>query len=182
MGPTVSLSPIRVGSSRRLVGSLRHPYPSRGEVSPRIYKCLKNAGIRGVTTLEDEARKLAVLFEEEERVLVAYLFGSYAMGLETPRSDVDIAVLLSEVPERPLEYYLRLERELAKVLERDVDLVFLNDAPPLLRYQVIKYGKLLFSRDERVRVMFEAKSLCEYLDFSRVLKRYDECFVKRILA
>ena len=132
--------------------------------------------------MEDKVKKLAMLFESEKRVLVAYLFGSYARGLETPRSDVDIAVLLSEVPERPLEYYLHLEHELAKVLEMDVDLVFLNDAPPLLKYQVIKYGKLLFSRDERVRVMFEAKSLCEYLDFSRVLRRYDECFMKRILA
>ena len=133
-------------------------------------------------TMEDKVKKLAMLFESEERVLVAYLFGSYARGLETPRSDVDIAVLLSEVPERPLEYYLHLERELAKVLEMDVDLVFLNDAPPLLKYQVIKYGRLLFSRDERVRVMFEAKSLCEYLDFSRVLRRYDECFMRRVLA
>ena len=132
-------------------------------------------------TMEDKVKKLAMLFESEKRVLVAYLFGSYARGLETPRSDVDIAVLLSEVPERPLEYYLHLEHELAKVLEMDVDLVFLNDAPPLLKYQVIKYGRLLFSRDERVRVMFEAKSLCEYLDFSRVLRRYDECFMRRVL-
>ena len=132
--------------------------------------------------MEDKVKKLAMLFESEKRVLVAYLFGSYARGLETPRSDVDIAVLLSEVPERPLEYYLHLERELAKVLEMDVDLVFLNEAPPLLKYQVIKYGRLLFSRDERVRVMFEAKSLCEYLDFSRVLRRYDECFMRRVLA
>ena len=133
-------------------------------------------------TMEDKVKKLAMLFESEERVLVAYLFGSYARGLETPRSDVDVAVLLSEVPERPLEYYMHLERELAKVLEMDVDLVFLNDAPPLLKYQVIKYGRLLFSRDERVRVMFEAKSLREYLDFSRVLRRYDECFMRRVLA
>jgi len=138
--------------------------------------------IRGVRALEDKIKNLAAFFESEKRVLVAYLFGSYARGLETPQSDVDIAVLLSEIPEKALEYYLHLERRLAEVLENDVDLVFLNDAPPLLKYQVIKYGRLLFSRDERVRVMFEAKSLCEYLDFSRALKRYDECFMKRILA
>ena len=138
--------------------------------------------IRGVRALEDKIKNLAAFFEGEKRVLVAYLFGSYARGLETPQSDVDIAVLLSEIPEKALEYYLHLERRLAEVLENDVDLVFLNDAPPLLKYQVIKYGRLLFSRDERVRVMFEAKSLCEYLDFNRVLKRYDECFMKRILA
>jgi len=138
--------------------------------------------IRGVRSLEDKVKKLATLFENEKNILVAYLFGSYARGYETVQSDVDIAVLLSEVPEKLLEYYLHLERKLAEALEKDVDLVFLNDAPPLLKYQVIKYGRLLFSRNERIRVMFEAKSLCEYLDFSRALKRYDECFMKRILA
>jgi len=138
--------------------------------------------IRGVRALEDKVKKLAMLFENEKRVLVAYLFGSFARSLETPRSDIDIAILLSEIPKKPLEYYLHLERELAEALEEDVDLVLLNDAPPLLKYQVIKHGRLLFSRDERVRVMFEAKSLCEYLDFSRALKRYDECFMRRVLA
>jgi len=138
--------------------------------------------IKGVRSLEEEVKKLASIFEDEKNILVAYLFGSYARGYETVQSDVDIAVLLSEVPEKLLEYYLHLERKLAETLEKDVDLVFLNDAPPLLKYQVIKYGRLLFCRDERMRVTFEAKSLCEYLDFSRALKRYDECFMKRILA
>ena len=138
--------------------------------------------IRGVRSLEEEVKKLASIFEDEKNILVAYLFGSYARGYETVQSDVDIAVLLSEVPEKLLEYYLNLERKLAEALEKDVDLVFLNDAPPLLKYQVIKYGRLLFSRNERIRVTFEAKSLSEYLDFSRALKRYDECFMKRILA
>lgn len=132
--------------------------------------------------MEDKVKKLAAVLKSEENVLVAYLFGSHARGLETSKSDIDIAVLLSEVPDKALEYYLHLERRLAEVLENDIDLVFLNDAPPLLKYQVIKYGRLLFSKDERVRVMFEVKSLCEYLDFSRVLKRYDECFMRRVLA
>jgi len=138
--------------------------------------------VRGVRLPEEEVKKLATLFEDEKNILVAYLFGSYARGYETLQSDVDIAVLLSEVPEKLLEYYLHLERKLAEALKKDVDLVFLNDAPPLLKYQVIKYGRLLFSRDERARVTFEAKSLCEYLDFSRALKRYNECLMRRVLA
>ena len=81
---------------------------------------------------------MATLLGNEKNILVAYLFGSYARGVETLQSDADIAVLLSEVPEKHLEYYLHLERKLAEALEKDVDLVFLNDAPPLLKYQVIK--------------------------------------------
>lgn len=130
--------------------------------------------------LKDKLKKLSALFEDEEIVLTAYLFGSYVKGAQTLKSDIDIAVLLSKTPDNLLEYYLHLVGKLVEVLDSEVDLVFLNDAPPLLKYQVIKYGKLIYSRDEGRRVMFEAKSLCEYLDFSRILRRYNECFMKRI--
>jgi uncharacterized protein YutE (UPF0331/DUF86 family) len=36
--------------------------------------------------------------------------------------------------------------------------------------QVIKYGQILFSRDEKQRVMFETKAVMDYLDF----KKFDE--------
>jgi predicted nucleotidyltransferase len=35
---------------------------------------------------------------------VAYLFGSHAKKLNTPISDVDIAILLSETPKNLFEY------------------------------------------------------------------------------
>ncbi len=55
-------------------------------------------------------------------------------GGQTSRSDVDVAVLLSEAPEKMLEYYLHLVDELSKTLGNDVDLITLNRAPPLLKH------------------------------------------------
>ena len=81
-----------------------------------------------------------------------------------------------------LDYYLRLVDGLSKILERDVDLVILNMAPPLLKYQVIKNGLVICSRDEAARVRFEARALSEYLDFSLMIARYDECLIKSLLA
>ena len=132
--------------------------------------------------LKGKLDKLGILLKNEERILVAYLFGSYARKIQTSQSDVDIAVLLSSVPENILEYYLYLTNRLAKVLESDVDLIILNAASPLLKYQVIKYGKLLYSRKEEARVTFEARAQSEYLDFSRAIARYDECLMKNILT
>lgn len=132
--------------------------------------------------LREKPMKLTRLFESEEKVLAAYLFGSYVRGIQTPQSDIDIAVLLSETPKNILEYYLHLTSRLAEALEGEIDLIILNTAPPLLKYHVIKHGKLIYSRSERARITFEARAQSEYLDFRRAMERYDECFMRKVLA
>jgi uncharacterized protein YutE (UPF0331/DUF86 family) len=70
-----------------------------------------------------------------------------------------------------LDYQLYFLSELSKRLESDtIDVVILNQASLLLKLQVIKYGQILFSRDEKQRVMFETKAVMDYLDF----KKFDE--------
>ncbi|MCK4478089.1 nucleotidyltransferase domain-containing protein [Candidatus Bathyarchaeota archaeon] len=127
-------------------------------------------------------KDLDTLFDKENRVLIAYLFGSYAKGTQTTESDVDIAVLLSETPQKMLEYYLHLVNELSRVLGNNVDLIILNTAPPLLKHQTIKHGKLVYCRDEKARIEFEARAQNEYLDFARAIARYNECLIKEVLA
>lgn len=127
-------------------------------------------------------KDLGSLFSKESRVLLAYLFGSYARGNQTTKSDIDIAVLLSKTPKKMLEYYLRLVDGVSQVLGTEVDLIILNTAPPLLKHQTIKHGKLVYCRDEKARIEFEARAEGEYLDFSRALARYDEWLMKEILA
>lgn len=114
--------------------------------------------------------------------MVAYLFGSYAKGNQTIKSDIDVAVLLSETPQRMLEYYLHLINKLSQVLGNEVDLVILNTAPPLLKHQIIKHGKVVYCRDEKARIEFEARAQDEYLDFSRALARYEKCLIEKVLA
>ncbi len=46
-----------------------------------------------------------------------------------------------------------------------VDVVILNDAPPLLTYEgVIQGGRLLFEQDRLVRIRFEVRTFQEYVD------------------
>ena len=121
---------------------------------------------------------LAKIFGHDERIIVAYMFGSKARGSHTPESDIDIAVLLSEAPEEMLEYYLDLADRISKAFAESVDLVILNSAPPVLKHQVIKHGKLLYSRELTGRVEFESKAEKEYLDFKERRERYDEALVE----
>jgi predicted nucleotidyltransferase len=99
-------------------------------------------------------------------VLAAYLFGSYATGQARPQSDVDVAVLLSGTDEMErFERLLELMGEVEEALgRRPADVVLLNDAPPLLAYQVLAHGRLIFERDRAARVDFEVRTGKIYAD------------------
>ncbi len=107
-------------------------------------------------------------------VNAAYLAGSLSSRTSFGHlSDVDIAILLMDQikSDQFLDYQLYFFSELAKRLESEsIDVVILNQASLLLKLQVIKYGQILFSRDEKQRVMFETKAVMDYLDF----KKFDE--------
>jgi hypothetical protein len=122
-------------------------------------------------------------FASRPEVLVAYLFGSHARGKPTPISDVDIAVLLSEaVPhESYLDYRIALMRELTKIFGSDeVQVVILNQAPPLLAYKVIVEGKPLFCRDEVARLRFRTDATRRYLDTKALRRIQDAATARRI--
>ncbi len=123
------------------------------------------------------------LFEKQSRlnqlftqspVNAAYLAGSLSTRTTFGHlTDIDIAILLMEQikSDQFLDYQLYFFSELAKRLESDnIDVVILNQASLLLKLQVIKYGQILFSRDDKLRVAFETKAVMDYLDF----KKFDE--------
>jgi uncharacterized protein YutE (UPF0331/DUF86 family) len=103
----------------------------------------------------------------------AYLAGSGAgRKLAGSYSDVDIALLLlSGVKANEFfDYQVYFVSELSKALETELDVVILNQASLLQRWQVIRTWSLLYQRDQRRRVEYEARAAMEYLEF----KKYDE--------
>ncbi|MBO0792560.1 MAG: DUF86 domain-containing protein [Ktedonobacteraceae bacterium] len=123
--------------------------------------------------LFEKQSKLYQLFAQSP-VNAAYLAGSLSTRTKFGQlSDVDIAILLMDQikADQFLEYQLYFFSELANRLEsNDLDVVILNQASLLLKLQVIKYGQILFSRDEKQRISFETRAVMDYLDF----KRFDE--------
>src|SRR5437016_12345667 len=127
------------------------------------------------------------LFEKQSRlnqlftqspVNAAYLAGSLSNRTSFGHlSDVDIAILLMDQlkSDQFLDYQLYFFSELAKRLESDsIDVMILNQASLLLKSQVIKYGQILFSRDEKQRVMCETKAGMDYLDLKTFAAMQDE--------
>jgi predicted nucleotidyltransferase len=104
-------------------------------------------------------------------ILAVYLFGSQSTGKAKPESDLDLAILLQPGQEKDFPL-LELAVSLERTLGRRVDLVILNRAGELLKYQVRRYGRLLFERDPRLRKQFEIRGRKSFEDFLYLHRRY----------
>ena len=116
----------------------------------------------------------------DNSILFAYVFGSYGKSRPGPLSDVDIGVFLKET-ENHWEKRLQLIEKITSVLKTDeIDLVILNEAPLSLRFEVIKTGKVLFSRDEDKRIDFEAMTYDFYCDTEQLRRFHQNAVLKRL--
>lgn len=114
-------------------------------------------------------------------VVSAYLFGSHGAGRAHRESDIDVAVLLDwrrhPSREERFEARVRLGSELIDALDsNEVDVVILNDAPPLLGRRVVTEGRRVFLADPEadlryVRdVQLRAADLLPFLERTRRIK------------
>lgn len=111
---------------------------------------------------------LRSLGQAHRPIRALYLFGSQATGKTGPLSDIDVAVLLDEKAVRP-ERFFRFRLELIAAAARgcrrpDVEVVILNEATPVLKYEVVRAGRLVYERDRSLRIEFEARAVQHYLD------------------
>ncbi len=129
-------------------------------------------------------KRLAEIFKKK-MVDFAYLFGSQAKGRTGPLSDIDIAVYFDEKVPSNERFDTRMELlgELMDLFKtNDIDLVVLNDAPPLLSDRILKDGILIFSENDKIRLDYEVKTTLKYLDWKPYLTKYTEEIFGRDVA
>ena len=121
--------------------------------------------------LDALVEKIRECCHRQEAIIAAYLFGSAVTGRMRATSDIDVAVLVES--EREVEFsFLAFAASLERACERPVDLVLLNRAGELLKFQVRRYGRLAFERDSRKRKEFEIIGRKTYEDFLYLHKRH----------
>ena len=135
---------------------------------------------RGILKFTMQLEAVREVLENFDGVGLAYLFGSVAAGTARPSSDLDVAVLLT--PGTGQAVVDRLIDALERASGRTVDLVDLLLAPPLLAHEVVKQGKLIFSRDEAERVEFETRAVARYLDTAHLREVQHEYLRERVEA
>jgi len=108
-------------------------------------------------------------------VASAYLFGSHAEGRAHRESDIDVAVLLSweryPTARERFDFRVSVGSELISVLKHnEVDLVILNDLPPLFARRILWEGLRVFlgdpeaDLDHRLQVQSLAADLAPWLE------------------
>jgi uncharacterized protein len=120
-----------------------------------------------VPEIDDDARRRLAKALDEEGVVAAMLIGSQARGEAGPLSDVDLAVWSQPDLDRGQRWDLQLALLGAAqdtLRTNEVDLVMLNEAPPLFQHRAIRDGVRLVERDHDQRVRFETRALLDYFD------------------
>ncbi|ADC66208.1 DNA polymerase beta domain protein region [Ferroglobus placidus DSM 10642] len=107
--------------------------------------------------------KIIETIKSHPNVIAIYLFGSHAKGETTPLSDIDIAVILENpTPES--------EADIGSLSSPEIDVVLFHRLPLHIKYEVFKYGKEIFVRDEEKLLEIKLKVMREYLDTVRMYK------------
>lgn len=117
-------------------------------------------------------RALRAFGRMHRQITAVYLFGSTAKGHAGPLSDIDVGVLFctASAAPRSLTGRAALAGEVSHACRRpDVDVVVLNEAPPLLAYEVVRHGPPLYERHRAQRITFEAQAIQRYLDLAPFL-------------
>jgi uncharacterized protein len=135
-----------------------------------------------VPALDPAARSRLAAALDRPEVIAAFLIGSQARGSAGPLSDVDLAIL--HPPGLGSRERLDLRLSLAAAAgaalgTSEVDVVLLNDAPPLIRHRALRDGIRLVDREPKERIKFTVRTLNDYVD-TEPLRRLERLRVAKL--
>ncbi len=117
-------------------------------------------------------------------IAVLALFGSHAAGFPRADSDLDVAVLPAPDTSLPRR---RLQQRIAVALadlapEGRVDVVFVDEAPDLLRQRIMEKGRLILCNDPPLWRSWRVRTMREYGDREWVRRLYREAQRRKLLG
>ena len=102
-------------------------------------------------------------FSKEKGILAVYIFGSQAGGFAGPKSDLDLAVFVSDKKKISERQVLKLLLKSKTKIPFEVDLSCVDfSSLPVLLFQIIKNGACIYEKDLLQRIGFEAKAMHLY--------------------
>lgn len=134
--------------------------------SIRVSVPLTEASIRQVA--------LAIIGDQADFI---YLMGSAGTLRFQAVSDIDLAVHWKRVP--ALDSLIRLKNELGDILDRDVDLVSLNNVDLIFGRQVLETGRLLACDSPAALLNWKTSQLSAYPDFKYSRSIIEKAILRR---
>jgi predicted nucleotidyltransferase len=105
------------------------------------------------------------------------MFGSCARGTTRAGSDVDLGVA-----GLPVSRLAALESALARAAGRPVDLVDLTTAPPLLRFEIARDGRVIVERVAHAWSDFRARAMVDWWDWAPTARIFHRAAASRLRA
>ena len=140
-----------------------------------MYCSSHNGSLLMPVELGNIVEKIAETLRDNEKIVFAILFGSYARGLINVHSDVDLAIYFKERPS--FDELSELISSIALALnvpEDKIDILILDDDVPYeLRYKVFRDGIPILINDENEFKRYRDKSISLYLDFKVFKQKFD---------
>ena len=110
------------------------------------------------------------LFQQYDEILAVYIFGSFIS--ERHFSDIDIGIINAMDLSKPLDFELKLENRLEKLIKYPIDVRILNRAPISFIQNVFRAGRVIIDKNPNMRADFEGRILKQYFDFSPFRQKY----------
>lgn len=125
----------------------------------------------------DAYSALTAALQSDDRIRLAVIFGSAARGTSSSQSDIDVGVLGLPPGDLP-----KTAVRLARVAGREVDLIDLASAPPLLRVEIARDGVLLVARPQHLWADFRGQALIDWWDWAPLARRFGAAAMARLNA
>ena len=106
-------------------------------------------------------------------IIFSYIHGSFLDKF--PFQDIDIALYVDQKKissQQAFDYSFQLSLDLSKQTGFELDIQIMNYAPLGFQHSVLKNGKLLFSKDENLRLNLIESTSLEYIDFFELSLQY----------
>lgn len=140
---------------------------------------LQNAPRANRSSATDHAllARLRAACEALPEVQLAVVFGSLARDEAVVGSDADLGLRLD-----PDTRQLRREVEvtLGRKARREVDFVYLDEAHPLLRFEVARDGAVLLERRPHAWTDFKTRAMVDWWDWAPTARRIHAAAVRRL--
>ena len=121
------------------------------------------------------AETLREALDSVPSVKLAVLFGSTVRGTSGRTSDVDIGVVGVSA-----DRLSQVEADLSRAVGRPVDLVALETAPPLLRFEIARDGAVVLERIPHVWSDFRARAMVDWWDWAPLARRFHQAAARRL--
>lgn len=130
----------------------------------------------------EKIKKLKNYFEKREDVSMAFLFGSYAKGTATKRSDADVGVYFDPVRFASTEEVENKRKEvwsdIDTLLSQETDVIALNEAPAPIAFEILRAGIPLSMKNPSLYTERLMAVSSEAIDFMADAKDYGAIFFR----